>query len=153
MTGRMGHVFVEFIPERLEANTLYVSIEYSTAAHLCACGCQREVVTPLSPTDWRFTYDGVSVSVAPSIGNWSFPCRSHYWIRDGRVSWSRPWTATEIAKGRQRDSKAKREQFTQSVVETSTATPPANSLPIARRPRLGARLRRLWSGESRKSTS
>jgi hypothetical protein len=34
---------------------LYVSIEFATAAHSCACGCGREVVTPPGPTDWRIT--------------------------------------------------------------------------------------------------
>lgn len=146
MTDRMTHEFVEFFPERLEANTLYVSIEYATAAHLCACGCEREVFTPLSPTDWRVTYDGVSVSVAPSIGNWSFPCRSHYWIRDGRVSWSPPWTAAEIAQGRQRDANAKREQFAHGVAEASmTATTPSTP-PSGGSGGLIARLRHRFSG-------
>ena len=48
---RLGHEFVEGIPERLEEGVLYVSILYATAMHLCACGCGREVVTPLTPTD------------------------------------------------------------------------------------------------------
>jgi hypothetical protein len=69
--------FVASIPDRLAEHTLYVSMEYATVAHQCCCGCGLEVVTPLSPTDWKLTYDGVSVSLHPSIGNWSFPCRSH----------------------------------------------------------------------------
>lgn len=24
----------------------------------------------------------------PSVGNWSFPCQSHYWIDNGRVRWA-----------------------------------------------------------------
>ncbi|WP_425342947.1 DUF6527 family protein [Rhizobium etli] len=46
-------------------------------AHLCACGCRTEVITPLSPTDWRFTFNGKTISVEPSVGNWSLTCRSH----------------------------------------------------------------------------
>lgn len=71
------HQFVTSAPPVLEQGVLYVSIEFTTALHLCLCGCGREVVTPLRPSGWRVTFDGQSVSLAPSIGNWSFPCRSH----------------------------------------------------------------------------
>jgi hypothetical protein len=78
----MQHKFVEFVPEDIQPNTLYVSVEYGTAVHKCCCGCGEEVVTPLTPTDWKLKFDGESVSLAPSIGNWSFKCRSHYFIRN-----------------------------------------------------------------------
>jgi hypothetical protein len=51
----------------------------------CACGCGKEVVTPLSATDWKLIFDGKTVSLDPSIGNWGFPCRSHYWVRNNRM--------------------------------------------------------------------
>jgi hypothetical protein len=35
---------------------------------------------PISPADWQLAYDGDTVSLTPSIGNWGFPRRSHYWI-------------------------------------------------------------------------
>ncbi len=68
---------------------LYVSIEFTTVVHKCCCGCGREVVTPLSPTDWKLTFDGVSISLHPSIGSWNLPCQSHYWIRHNRVQMGR----------------------------------------------------------------
>lgn len=71
-------VFVDAAPERPSVATLYVSIRYASAIHLCACGCGRKVVTPLSPHDWRLIFDGDTVSLYPSVGNWSFPCQSHY---------------------------------------------------------------------------
>jgi len=77
--------FVEFVPEDLEAGVLYVSMIYRTAVHLCACGCGEKVVTPLSPRDWKLTFDGKSVTLYPSIGNWSFTCRSHYFIRQNQI--------------------------------------------------------------------
>jgi hypothetical protein len=80
--------FVETIPEAVEPGVLYVSMSLASAIHLCACGCGQEVITPLSPTDWKLYFDGENVSLEPSIGNWSFPCRSHYWIRGGKVRWS-----------------------------------------------------------------
>ncbi len=97
---RLAHRFVDHIPERLEPGELYISIPYATAVHLCACGCGSEVVTPLSPTDWKMIFDGKSISLHPSIGNWSFPCQSHYWIRNNNVRRAPRWTASQIASGR-----------------------------------------------------
>ncbi|WP_123682869.1 DUF6527 family protein [Amycolatopsis thermoflava] len=97
MRTTIRHEFVETIPEDLDDGVLYVSITYSTAVHKCVCGCGHEVVTPLAPRQWWLTFDGEVVSLAPSIGNWSFPCRSHYWIRVGEVHRARTFTDTEIA--------------------------------------------------------
>ena len=81
-------VFVESFPDRLEVGNLYVSMEFASVAHLCAYGCGAEVVTPLSPTDWELCYDGVGVTLEPSIGNWRLPCRAHYLVRRNRVVWA-----------------------------------------------------------------
>jgi Family of unknown function (DUF6527) len=133
----MGYEFVDRIPERLEPSVLYLCVKFATAVHLCACGCQREVVTPLTPTDWAVTFDGVSVSLSPSIGNWSFPCQSHYWIRRNRVEWARSWSSEDIAKGRQRDSIRKNAYF--AGPETSDIPRPATQ---PTQPRRFASLRR-----------
>jgi len=81
------HEFVETIPENLQHRTLYISIPFATAVHRCCCGCGNEVVTPLTPTDWELSFNGETVSLYPSIGNWSLPCKSHYWITRGEVRW------------------------------------------------------------------
>lgn len=109
---RFAHEFVEQIPERLGEGVLYISIQYATGMHLCACGCGREVVTPLSPTDWKMIYDGETVSLSPSIGNWSLECQSHYWIRRSRVRWARWMSREEIERGRERHRRRK-ERHTQ----------------------------------------
>ncbi len=80
-------IFVRAIPNQLEEGKVYISIDYRTAPHKCCCGCGREVVTPIGPTDWKLTYDG-TVSLYPSIGNWSYPCRSHYWVQGNRIKWA-----------------------------------------------------------------
>jgi hypothetical protein len=80
--------FVEFVPKELEEGRLYISTEYATAVHRCCCGCGSKVTTPLAPDEWRLIFDGKTVSLEPSIGNWSFPCQSHYWIRRNRIAWS-----------------------------------------------------------------
>src|SRR5438105_429268 len=112
MSGRLRQVslepaFVESFPTDLEEGRLYISIPYATAAHKCCCGCGNQVVTPLTPTDWSLTYDGESVSLSPSIGNWSFECRSHYWIRRSQVVWARAWSAREIKTALEKDRELK----------------------------------------------
>ena len=95
--------FVEAFPSAMDPGVLYISIGYRTCGHLCCCGCGHEVITPLSPAPWSITYNGETVSVSPSIGNWALPCQSHYWIRAGRVTWSRRYTPAEISENRNRD--------------------------------------------------
>lgn len=118
--ARFAHRFVEQIPERLEEGILYISIQYATGMHLCACGCGHEVVTPLSPTDWEMTFDGETVSLTPSIGSWSLKCQSHYWIRRGRVRWARWMSREEIERGRERYRRRK-ERYTRLRQPNATA--------------------------------
>ena len=107
----LKHEFVEFIPDELASNTIYISIAFATVAHRCCCGCGSEVVTPLSPTDWKLTFDGETVSLHPSIGNWSFPCQSHYWIDRNGIRWAERWPEERIASGRARDVAAKTRKY------------------------------------------
>jgi hypothetical protein len=48
-------------------------------------------------------FDGETVSLDPSIGNWSFPCRSHYWLERGGVRGALQWSTAEIERGRALD--------------------------------------------------
>jgi len=107
----LTHEFVEYIPEQLKDKVIYVSIAFATVAHKCCCGCGNEVITPLSPTDWKLTFDGKTVSLDPSIGNWSLSCRSHYWIMRNTVKWARRWSQEKIDKERVRDHLAKKGYF------------------------------------------
>ena len=104
---RLEQRFVERIPRVLEPGILYISMEYATAAHSCACGCGEEVMTPFTPTDWKMTFDGETVSLRPSIGNWQLACRSHYVIDRGVVVPAGAWTDRQIASERERDRAAK----------------------------------------------
>lgn len=108
---RLEHQFVRHIPEKLEPGVLYISIEYATAAHSCCCGCGEEVVTPFTPTDWSMIYDGDSVTLRPSIGNWNMACRSHYLIIKSRVIEAKPWSKKQIEKEQKRDKAAKAKYF------------------------------------------
>lgn len=103
---RIDHLtpeFVEYIPERPAPGVLYVSRRYATAMHLCCCGCGRETVTPLNPAKWRLTENDGAVSLHPSVGNWSLPCQSHYWITANRVRWAAAMAPNLIAAVKARD--------------------------------------------------
>jgi Family of unknown function (DUF6527) len=129
MTRRtaLAHQFVEYMPDQLKDGVLYVSILFATVAHKCCCGCGQEVVTPLSPTDWKLIFDGRSISLDPSIGNWSLPCKSHYWIRSGRVRWAGMWTHEQIENGRAADRTAKEKYFN---ADAAAPTEPKAKRPI-----------------------
>ena len=105
MRAEITPVFVETVPEGLEDGVLYISIRYRTSAHKCACGCGMKVVTPLHPTAWEMHWNGRTVSLSPSIGNWQFPCRSHYLIRRNRIVKARDLSGREIERGRERERK------------------------------------------------
>jgi hypothetical protein len=106
----LQHKFVEYVPDALEDGVLYVSIKYKTGVHLCICGCGNKVVTPLSPNDWKLTFDGSTVTLHPSIGNWSFPCRTHYFITNNKIDNMGQWSKTRIDSGRKYE-RERREKY------------------------------------------
>lgn len=143
---RLQHRFVHYIPSQLEPGVLYISMEYATAAHSCCCGCGEEVVTPFTPTDWKMTFDGDTVSLWPSVGSWTLACRSHYIIESGRVLAAPPWSDRQIAFGRMQDKAAKAQHY-------GAADPPepprldgrgATDQPLQSRSGLRALLGRFW---------
>lgn len=116
--------FVEFIPSNLKEGVLYISQKYGTAAHKCCCGCGIKIVTPITPTDWRLTISGNTVTLAPSIGNWNHPCQSHYWIKGNLVIWAGSMTQQQIKRGRDRDRTFKKIYYeklnnTEPVIHTT----------------------------------
>jgi hypothetical protein len=117
------HQFVEFIPEDLQEGMLYISMRFATVSHLCACGCEMKVVTPLKPTDWKLTFDGKSITLYPSIGNWSFLCGSHYWIRNNRVQWAEDWPQPRIDAARTYDRHVKQNPYS-GITESGTVRGP-----------------------------
>jgi hypothetical protein len=94
--------FVESFPTPMEPGVLYVSITYSTAGHICPCGCGQEVVTKLSPVRWRVIFDG-EVSLSPSVAATGLPCNSHYFITRGVVDWHRKLDARQASAARVAD--------------------------------------------------
>ena len=129
---KLRHEFVEYIPDGLEDGTIYVSVAFATAVHSCCCGCGSKVVTPLSPRGWKLTFDGETISLHPSIGNWSFECQSHYWIDRDNVEWSSRWSQREIASGRATEAKAKERYF--DSLEQPVVEPPTVEQAVAKQP-------------------
>lgn len=141
----MIHKFVDFIPEKLEQEVLYISLTYNTAIHKCSCGCGEEVVTPISPTDWNIIYNGEAISLYPSIGNWSFACQSHYWIRENKVIWAEPLSDIEIENGRFNDRLAKQRYYNQKRI-SKKFNPKSNSdnADIEKRSFVYRMLKKIW---------
>lgn len=126
--GILKHQFVASAPEKLEDGVLYVSPQYRTAMHKCCCGCGHEVVTPFSPTDWQMLFDGISVTLHPSIGNWSLACRSHYWIERNKIVWAGQRSNAQIEAGRQWDRELKGRYYGQPT----TPRPAESTHPAAK---------------------
>jgi hypothetical protein len=143
----LAHEFVEYIPEEVREGTLYISMEYGTAVHKCCCGCGREVVTPLSPTGWQLTFDGKSVSLYPSIGSWSLPCQSHYFITKNKVVWAPKWAKQQIARGRAAEARAKEEYYAATPAPATEKVTPSAAASAMRKPResLWTKIKRWFS--------
>jgi hypothetical protein len=102
---------VTYLPREFAPDTLYVSEEYAVSGHLCACGCGNKVVTPLGPAEWSFWERDGRPSLHPSIGSWQLPCKSHYYITDGRIQSAPAWSDVAIASGRQAEEQRRRAYY------------------------------------------
>ena len=58
------------------------------ALFLCPCGCGGEVSLPLTNGHpaWKFNGDLAAPTFSPSV-LWTCGCKSHFFIRRGRVEW------------------------------------------------------------------
>ena len=85
--------FVNRIPSILKDGILYVCIECNVIVHKCACGCGEKTVTPIDKENgWIMKYDGQTITLRPSIGNFSMNCKSHYYITENKVEWLERYT-------------------------------------------------------------
>ncbi|KMZ11438.1 hypothetical protein BHUM_05378c [Candidatus Burkholderia humilis] len=146
----LEHRFVRNAPRELEPGVLYISMEYATAVHSCCCGCGDRVVTPFTPTDWRMTFNGESVTLSPSVGNWNQDCRSHYVIERNRVIECGDWSDERVEAERCRDKQAKAEYYERASaapVRPDDALPTESTDGIAQTGGLWSRLR-AWLSKS-----
>lgn len=143
---RLVHRFVEFIPAKLDPGVIYIALGYGTVTHLCCCGCGNEVVTPLTPTDWKITFDGETVSLHPSIGSWNLPCRSHYWIRNNRVSWAEDWTEEQISQSLVDDMRLKADRYEVEAAPRGVSEP-NHSDSSPRKPNIWERIKKHFTAD------
>lgn len=78
-------MYGQHIPEvrEMEQGKIYISHEFNIASHRCLCGCGLETVTPLNESGWTLTDRDGKITMSPSIGNFQYPCKSHYIITKG----------------------------------------------------------------------
>ncbi len=80
-------------PKEMKEGVLYVMPHYHLVVHRCMCGCGEEVITAIddnggkTPGYWGWSENGGTVSLHPSVGNFQFKCRSHYFLKNGKVQW------------------------------------------------------------------
>ena len=110
MITKLDHIFIDTVPDELDEGILYISLKYRVIIHSCCCGCKNKVVTPLSPARWKMTFDGKTITLYPSIGNWNSECQSHYWINKSEVELARKWSNEKIIKGKAYE-REKREEY------------------------------------------
>lgn len=109
---RMELQNVHYMPKVLEPGILYVSEEFHTAGHLCACGCGAKIRTPLGPTEWAMKVTPTGPSLWPSVGNWQRACRSHYVIDHGSIIWCGQWTPEQVVEGRHLEQVRRQAHYT-----------------------------------------
>ena len=80
------YLAVEKIPKQLDPDVVYHNQDFELAALLCACGCGHRVTLLVPDGHQVFSNRGLA-SVTPSIAVCDAPCKSHYFIADGRVEW------------------------------------------------------------------
>ena len=102
---------VHYMPKEMRPGVLYVSDEFGIAVHLCACGCESKIRTPLGPTEWTLEETDYGPTLRPSIGNWQLPCQSHYLITKGQIVWATKWTPAQIAAGRHAEEVRRRAYY------------------------------------------
>jgi hypothetical protein len=102
---------VHYMPKELQPGILYVSEEFGIAAHLCACGCESKIRTPLGTTEWSIKETLSGPTLRPSVGNWQQACQSHYLITRGEVVWAEKWSREQIASGRAREEERRRAYY------------------------------------------
>ena len=80
-------LFVDRMTPCPKDGTLYMLPQFNVAIHNCMCGCGKQVVTPLGDGQWSWSFDGDSTTLSPSVGNFQYDCKSHYFLRQGKVTW------------------------------------------------------------------
>lgn len=82
-------VFVEQMPDLYQQGKVYISEKFEVSKHLCLCGCENMTVMPLDDGSkwWKLVKENNgTVSFIGSVGNYNFPCKSHYIITKNKAN-------------------------------------------------------------------
>ena len=74
----------------------------------------------MNEAQWRVIKHDSTVSLWPSVGNWKYACRSHYWITESHIVIAPPMANSEITAVKQRDRRDK-EVYIQLLNERNSA--------------------------------
>lgn len=126
--------YVKHVPEALSEGVLYISEEFETAGHLCCCGCGEEVFTPLNKAQWTLLRNRRTgtISLCPSVGNWKYACRSHYWITNNVVIDAGDMSQKAIDAVIKSDKRDRHALVKESNQETAQAAKAVNNKPVER---------------------
>lgn len=58
-----------------------------TLFFLCPCGCGSVCNIPIRGTGWQLSHGANGPTLTPSVSCVGQECKSHFYIRDGRVDW------------------------------------------------------------------
>jgi hypothetical protein len=105
LAQRYGYQHVADLPEVLDLATIYLIGDDTpwSAAMVCPCGCGAVIQLSLISSDnprWKLkdNRDG-TISLHPSIWR-TKGCVSHFWVKSGRVMWTRSRSAKRPANRR-----------------------------------------------------
>ena len=94
----------------------------------------------------QVTFDGESVTLNPSVGNWNQDCRSHYVIERNRVIECGQWSDAHVEAERRRDKRAKAAYYDQATASARLdAKPTAPTGDTAKTSGLWSRFRAWFS--------
>lgn len=88
---RYRYCAVERTPDSLEPECVYHNEDFELAALLCACGCGHRVTLLVPDSHQVYGKDGW-VTIHPSISVCDAKCKSHFFIRAGRVEMLPPFS-------------------------------------------------------------
>jgi len=72
--------------DEMKEGHIYISEFFNTSTHRCLCGCGEKTVLPLNRKpgeNWGWDLikeNNGTISFKPSVGNFNYPCKSHYII-------------------------------------------------------------------------
>lgn len=81
--------YVDNVPalSGMKEGVLYINKNDKWTLHLCPCGCGKPVMLPIGDYAWTLTERDKGVTMRPSVGNFDFPCKSHYYITVNKIEW------------------------------------------------------------------